>query len=72
MGCDYIFELRSPAGLFFFPQMIHEFEERRWNDIDRGKPNNSEKTCPSAFVMRKCHMDWPGREFEPPRWEADD
>jgi hypothetical protein len=22
--------------------------EQRWNDTDRGKPKNSEKTCPSA------------------------
>jgi hypothetical protein len=24
--------------------------EHRWNEIDRGKPKNSEKTCPSATL----------------------
>jgi hypothetical protein len=27
----------------FIPQMIYEFEEARWNKIDREKPKNSEK-----------------------------
>jgi hypothetical protein len=47
--------------------------ERRWNDIDRGKPKNSEKNLSQChFGQHKSHMDWPGREPGPPRWEAGD
>jgi hypothetical protein len=34
---------------YAFPRW-YEFGERRWNDIDRGKPKKSEKTCPSATL----------------------
>jgi hypothetical protein len=30
--------------LLLIPQMKNECEKPRWKDIDRGKPNNSEKT----------------------------
>jgi hypothetical protein len=30
--------------------MIHEYGERRWDDVDRGKPKNSEKNLPSASL----------------------
>jgi hypothetical protein len=36
--------------LLFIPQMIYEYQESQWNDIDRGKPKNLEKTCPSATL----------------------
>jgi hypothetical protein len=34
------------------------FGERRWNDIDRGKPKNSKKSLSQChFVHHKSHMD---------------
>jgi hypothetical protein len=45
--------------------------EHRWNDTDREKPNNSEKNLSQChFVYHKSHIDSPGREPGPPRWEA--
>jgi hypothetical protein len=44
---DYISELLPPTDLLFIPQMIDEFREQRWNNIDRMKPNNLEKNLSS-------------------------
>jgi hypothetical protein len=45
--------------------------EHRWNEIDRGKPKYSGKNLSQYhFVHQKSHMDWPGIEPGPPRWEA--
>jgi hypothetical protein len=57
---------------YVFPRW-YEFGERRWNDIDRGKPKNSEKNLSQYHcVHHKSHIDWPGREPGPPRWKAGD
>jgi hypothetical protein len=38
MGRDYVSELLPLTDILFILQMIYEYGERRWNDIDRGKP----------------------------------
>jgi hypothetical protein len=52
---DCVSELRPLMGQLFIAQMIYEY---RWNDIDRGNPNNMEKNLSQChFVHRKFHMD---------------
>jgi hypothetical protein len=47
--------------------------EHRWNENDRKKPKYSGKKLSQCyFVHHKSHMDWPGIEPGPPRWEAGD
>jgi hypothetical protein len=57
MGRDYVSELLPLKDILFIPQTIYEFEERRWNDINRGKLKNTEKTLFQChFVHHKSHM----------------
>jgi hypothetical protein len=58
MGWNYVSELRPPTGLLFILNMIYGHEETRWNDIDRGKPKNSEETLSQCyFIHHKSHME---------------
>jgi hypothetical protein len=50
MGWDDVSELRPPAGLLFIPNIIYEYGEPLWNDIDRKILRTSRKTCPSAIL----------------------
>jgi hypothetical protein len=44
-----------------------------WNDPDKGNPKYSERNLSQYhFFHKKSHMDWPGIEPGPPRWEAGD
>jgi hypothetical protein len=53
-------------GLLFIPQIIYESGEPWWNDIDKGKLNNSETNLFQChFVHHKAHMDLPGCEPGP-------
>jgi hypothetical protein len=51
--------------LFWFSILM----ERRWNEIDSGKPKYSEKSLSQChFVHHKSNIDWPGIEPELTRW----
>jgi hypothetical protein len=70
MRRDYVSELQPPMGLLSVPQVIHEYGEPRWNDIDRENPKNSrEQTVPA--LLCPSELDWPWREPGFARWEAD-
>jgi hypothetical protein len=45
-------------GLFFIPQVIYEYGEQWWIDIDRENPKISEKNLSQChFFHHKSHMD---------------
>jgi hypothetical protein len=57
MWWDFISELRPQTDLLFVPQIIYECGEPQRNDIEEGKPNNSEKNQSQChFVHHNC---WP-------------
>jgi hypothetical protein len=44
--------------------------EHRWNETDSRKPKYSKNLSQCHFIHLKSHMDWPGIEPGPARWEA--
>jgi hypothetical protein len=58
--------MKTISFISFFLVMGH-----RWNKTDIWKPKYSEKNLSQCyFVNHKSHMDWPGIEPAPSRWEA--
>jgi hypothetical protein len=71
-GWDYVSELLPLTNILFIPQMIW-IGERRWSDINWGKPKDWEKNLSQCqSVHHKSHVDWSGREPGPPRWGTGD
>jgi hypothetical protein len=61
------------VSILRIPQMIWVWRATAEWYIDRVKLKNSEKNLTQChFVHCKSHMDWPGREHGPLRWEAGD
>jgi hypothetical protein len=42
----------------------YEYEQPRWNDIDRGKQKNSKKTCPTA-TLSNTNLTWTDQVANP-------
>jgi hypothetical protein len=51
------------GSIVHFPDDTCMKMEQLWNDIDRGKPRDSEKTCP--FAHHISHVECPGNEHGP-------
>jgi hypothetical protein len=67
---EYVSELRILTALLFPLQMIYEYGESKWNNSDRGKPKNLERTLfQRSFSHHKFHMHRPWRKPGPPRWK---
>jgi hypothetical protein len=59
-------ELRPLTGPLSNPPIIWVNMKQRWNDMDRGKPKNSEKNLSEChFVHYKSNMVCPEREPGP-------
>jgi hypothetical protein len=55
MGWDYVSELSM--DLLFIPDVIHEYGELQWNDIDMGSQTDSKKNLfKYHFVHHKSNM----------------
>jgi hypothetical protein len=57
MGWDFL-QTATTSGPIVHPAMIYEHGEQQWNDINRGKPNNSEKNRSQYHTVHlKSDMD---------------
>jgi hypothetical protein len=53
MKWDYVSDLRPQMGIFFIPQVIHEYGETCWNDSDRKNRRTLRKTVPVPLYQQK-------------------
>jgi hypothetical protein len=60
--------MKMKMRVFSFFQVM----EHRWKETDRGKPKYSRKNLSHCHFVHKSHMDRPGIEPGPSRWEAGD
>jgi hypothetical protein len=55
-------------GTIVHPQVIYEYGEPWWDDIDGGKPKNSDKNLSQRHsVHHKSHIDQTRRKPGPPQ-----
>jgi hypothetical protein len=51
MGLEYVSELLPLTDIVFIPQMVYEYGEPRWNDIDRGNRTTRGKPVPVSLCL---------------------
>jgi hypothetical protein len=72
VGWDWVHSVRRPLMVLMYqPRMIDEYGAFGGMRVGRGKPEYSEKTCPSA-TLSITNLTWPGIKTGPPRWETDE
>jgi hypothetical protein len=64
-------EVRPLTWLWPSSRWYMSSTELQWNNTDRKKPKDSEKSLSHChFLQHKSHINFTGREFGPPQWEA--
>jgi hypothetical protein len=52
----YLLTAATNGKIVYYPE-IYEYEEPRWNDIDKGKPNYEKNLSQFHLVHYTSHMD---------------
>jgi hypothetical protein len=64
---ECVSELQTLMSPLFNPQMIYEYEEPRWNDIDRGKAKNSDRNLSQCHCVNTNPIWTDPTQTRPPR-----